>query len=898
MDTSNIINAVSLQFKESYDANHNCVYLIEPATGMLLKANQAGHNRLQFLLTSTLPQKHTIIFPSAVSNTIALCLDLILAGGIVRQDMLAVFPNHHGVNKNHNFTLSVESFLDIPYLLVFACESNEPIVFQDMINRIESGKFLQNIIDGVIFQIAVLDDLGQIVKVNKSWIKFAHTHGLVGDSSWKNINYLDICKRSFDLGDSDAGVVREGIMRVMQGADELFYHEYPCHHNAIKMWFSMQVGRFIYDEKQWVLITHDEITASKTFERALKVTEDRLRITQALGNIGDWSYDLDCLELYWSENIYQMLGFNPDDGPLQYEEFLSYLEYTEASLIKKSVFRAATLSEEFQHDITFNKVGQLPVNLHMVIQPTLNTKDGNENKVMGIIQNITLRKRTEHSLKQSRERYRHLVEATGVIPWELDAKSWRFLYIGPQIETLLGYPREVWYQDEFWIRHLHPDDRNKVMQQCLEISQEVSKQEFQFRLLRLSNGIVWVRSLVTAMLQEDGSVLLRGIFVDVTKQKEAENTQMIASRLEATTTLAGGISHELNNLMSIIMGNASLLRSDLINNNPAQEVLLEIEQAAIRAGDLAKHMLAYARGGKYEPKQLNLNHLIAELLQLHQGLIPRRIRLLQELELSLNDIIADTTQMGMVLINLLSNSIDAIENNGTITITTENRLIEVDIDSPAHTGISGEFVALVIRDDGHGMDNSILDRIYEPFFSTKFQGRGLGLSAVHGVVHNHGGHIEIASMPDQGTVVTLLFPTAIDKTQFKKQQDDGPIFGNESILVIDDEEMVANVTKRILEQLGYMVSCVYSGEAGIQLLRSGKKVDLVLLDMVMPKMDGAETFKEIQKISPGMKVILFSGYHQDALAESLLAAGLKAFIQKPVRRHDLGKTIRTVLDSD
>ena len=896
MDNSNIKNIVTLRFKKTYDDNHNCVFLIDPATGMLIKTNPSGYRRLQYLISSPIPQIHTVVFPSSVSNTISFCLELIMAGGIVRQDLQAAFPNEQGVNKNHNFILRLESFVNVPYLLIIASESNEPITFEDKINNVESGKFLQNIIDGVNFQIAVLDEQGLIIKVNKSWLKFAHTHGLVGDSSWKNVNYLDICKRSCDSGDADAGLVRDGIMRVMQGVHDAFYHEYPCHYKANKMWFSMQVGRFLYDEKQWVLITHDEITAPKTFENALRHTEERLNITQVLGNIGDWSYDLDSCEFNCSENIYEMLYYNPENGLLQFEEFLSNLDTTEASLINSSVFRAATLSEEFQHDITFNKTGHLPVNLHVVIQPTKKTKSGYEKKVMGIMQNITLRKRTEHSLKQSRERYRHLVEATGVIPWELDTKSWRFIYIGPQIETLLGYPREIWYQDEFWIRHLHPDDRERVMQQYLEISQEVSKQEFHFRLLRVSNGIVWVRSLVNPMRLDDGSVLLRGIFIDMTKQKEAENTQMIASRLEATTTLAGGISHELNNLMSIILGNASLLRTDVTHINTSQDVLMEIEQAAIRAGDLAKHMLAYARGGKYEATQVNLNHLIAEILQLHQGLIPRRIFLKQELEPRLDDILADTTQMSMVIVNLLSNSIDAIAENGTITITTENRLSTTDLNVPTESGISSQFVALIIKDNGHGMDKSVLDRVYEPFFSTKFQGRGLGLSAVHGVVHNHDGHIKITSTPDQGTIVTLLFPAAIEKKFTSKQQDEGDILGTERILVIDDEEMVAKVTTRILEQLGYKVFCAHSGETGMQILRSGEKIDLVLLDMVMPVMDGAETFKEIQRIYPGLKVILFSGYHQDAMAESLLAAGLKAFIQKTVRRHDFGKTIPAVVD--
>lgn len=388
-----------------------------------------------------------------------------------------------------------------------------------------------------------------------------------------------------------------------------------------------------------------------------------------------------------------------------------------------------------------------------------------------------------------------------------------------------------------------------------------------------------------------------GIFRDVTERRRSTQALLSASRMEATSILAGGIAHQFNNLMEGILGNASLLREDLGSGHPNVEMIEEIGQAAEEAGTLTQQLLGFARSGRYQPSVLNLNAVVRETLLLDDRAIPSRIRIENRLDGDLHKIEADLTQITLVLLNLVSNAVEAVEGEGCIGITTRN--ITVDRAwAKAHGDIkAGEHVCLTVQDDGCGMSPTTLTRIYEPFFTTKSHGRGLGLASVYGIVTNHGGAICSESRPGAGTRFDIYLPAVESRSGQTAPPPTEMLRGTETILVVDDNHIVLRSTAALLRHMGYVTLLAQDGEEALDLLaKDGANISLVLLDMIMPNMGGDQAFPLIKKLCPHVKVVLFSGYELDAASRALLEAGADGFVQKPAKRDHLLTVIRESID--
>ena len=378
---------------------------------------------------------------------------------------------------------------------------------------------------------------------------------------------------------------------------------------------------------------------------------------------------------------------------------------------------------------------------------------------------------------------------------------------------------------------------------------------------------------------------------------KADAAMLAASRMEATATLAGGIAHDYNNLMCVVLGNAELVRNHLGNDHPDAHMLQEIEVAARKASDLAQRLLAFARGGAYQLAKVDLNQIVREGLSVQERTVPYRIEVRRDLEGELWSIEADRAQLEMLLASLCANAVEAIEGDGEIRIATKNTNVD-DALAEEHAGLApGRHAVLSVEDTGSGMNDEILAKVFEPFFSTKFQGRGLGLAAVYGIVKNHGGHIAIESKENEGTTCTIYFPAVESDVKQPRRQRAAVTRGTETILVVDDEEVLLTLATRMLERLGYQVLTANGGHAAIDMVREYEgDIHLVLLDMGMPIMDGPATFSLLKNERPEMSVILFSGYELDSAAQALLDAGASGFLKKPVTRQKLGEEIRKVLD--
>jgi len=387
--------------------------------------------------------------------------------------------------------------------------------------------------------------------------------------------------------------------------------------------------------------------------------------------------------------------------------------------------------------------------------------------------------------------------------------------------------------------------------------------------------------------------------IDISERKQAENILLKTSRMEATATLAAGVAHDFNNLMVGVLGYSELLKVGFKTQPAASDMLDTIGDCARQAGDLAQQLLAYARGGKYQPVKLNLNDIILETLRLNERSFPPRIRIERDFEPQLVEIFADSDQMSQVVTNLCINSVEAIEKNGRILITTRNADLDERFIASHPTLKPGRHVYLSVEDTGDGMDQSTLENIFEPFFSTKFQGRGLGLSAAYGIIKNHDGHISAYSETCVGSTFKIYLPAIELGSQVEPKPTPEKLSESETILVIDDEELVLDVTQRMLSIAGYEVLLAHDGREALDVIKNfDGRIHLAVLDMRMPVMGGPETFPLIRKAKPDMKVIICSGFELDAAAQALLDAGAEAFIQKPFGKVELANNIREILDSD
>ncbi len=388
------------------------------------------------------------------------------------------------------------------------------------------------------------------------------------------------------------------------------------------------------------------------------------------------------------------------------------------------------------------------------------------------------------------------------------------------------------------------------------------------------------------------------VLKDITEIKHAEEEKikiekqlLHAQKLESLGILAGGIAHDFNNLLMGIMGNTELALINKENLPPVVVNNLEtIKKITEKAAHLTRQMLTYAGKGKFIITQIELNSFIREILELIKVSVSKkvviRLNLKEDERLVMN---GDPGQIEQVVLNLVINASEAIEEkqNGLITITTgrqycDNKYFEDTVDGTVRTFSEGEYVYFEVTDTGCGMDKETMNKIFEPFFTTKFTGRGLGLSAILGIVRGHGGAIKVYSEKGKGTSFKLLFPAA-ESAEKNKDVFIQPVFEvKKTFLVIDDEEIIRDVTKKMLESLSGKVYTATNGVEGIEFFNShSNEIDIVLLDLTMPGPSGEEVFRELKKIKPDVKVILMSGYNSQDISQRLVGKGFAGFIQKP-----------------
>ena len=512
--------------------------------------------------------------------------------------------------------------------------------------------------------------------------------------------------------------------------------------------------------------------------------------------------------------------------------------------------------------------------------------------VAEIARNITHKVLAEQSLRESKERLKTTLDSiqTGIVV--IDAETHIIVDANPAAIRMIGASKEE-VIGHVCHKYICPAEKGKC-----PITDLGQKEDNSERILLMANGEeVSILKTVTTMFS-DGKKCVLGSFIDITEKKKLELQLAQAQKIEAISVLAGGIAHQFNNALYAITGNLDLLEMNFPGNKKAADYTRKMKDSTYRMTRLTAQLLAYARGGKYQAKTISLSDFVRDTLPLVRYTIDSAISVDADQPPGIFNVRADLTQMQMALSAILTNAAEAMDGKGQIRIVCGNTMItdETAVDFPELK--PGNYISLTITDDGKGMDEETKTRIFEPFFTTKFEGRGLGMAAAYGIVKNHDGWIAVDSELDKGTIVKIYLPAveALVKEHAKPKTE--PIKGQGTILVIEDEEMVLEVTREILEKLGYSVLEAKTGQEAINVVKTfDNDIDLVMLDILLPDMSGNAIYPFLMAARPDLKVIVFSGYSADGPAREILNAGAQDFIQKPFSAAELSEKLKKALGS-
>jgi len=507
------------------------------------------------------------------------------------------------------------------------------------------------------------------------------------------------------------------------------------------------------------------------------------------------------------------------------------------------------------------------------------------------ITDLEVLRRSQAALQSSEERFRSIFQnaAAGMATFDPDGT---FLQANPAFCRLIGYE-----ESELLGMRIpditHPDDLAESLRLVGEAqSGKRSYLEMEKRYLRKDGSTVWGHASATWLFDAEGRPIYSVALVqDITERKRAEEALRASEeqlrqsqKLEAIGTLAGGLAHDFNNILTGILGHAEMLKASAHPGDNVHRAADVIEKAGRRAADLTRQLLGFARKGKEQNTPVSVHGRIEEVVALLSHAIDKSIVIEQRLEAARPFVLGDPVQVQQIILNLALNARDAMPGGGRLVFETQDRMIDEAACRNHPRAAPGRFIVITVTDTGHGIPDEILDRIFEPFFTTKGPGlgTGMGLATAYGIVENHGGWIEVESGVGTGTTFRLFLPATDECPAESPVAGDHAAPGMGRILVVDDEEIVRDVASEFLAHLGYQVVTAVDGRDAVEYYAAHRgEIGLVIIDMMMPRMGGRECFRELKALDPSIKAILSSGYGFNVAAQEMLEAGMLSFIQKP-----------------
>ncbi len=519
-----------------------------------------------------------------------------------------------------------------------------------------------------------------------------------------------------------------------------------------------------------------------------------------------------------------------------------------------------------------------------------------QDRVITIVRNLTQRTRIEDQLRRSETRLRRYFDLS-VTGMAITSPNQQWIDANEALCRMLGRSLEELRQTT-WAALTHPDDLQSDEAQFNRLlSGEIERYALEKRFLRPDGSIVETRISVGCERGADGAVEHVVCFLeDITERSRIERELFQAQKMEAIGQLAGGVAHDFNNMLTGILGNAEMLSSQLVDRPDLQELATRIALSCDHSATLVQQLLSFARKGQTIKTDVNLHDVISDVANILKSTLDRRIAIRLDLHATHCLVSGDTTRLENALLNLGLNARDALPNGGEIRFETSNVA-----GSDTSSGMDGEAIQIRVADNGEGMNAETRRHLFEPFFTTKAPGKGtgLGLASVYGTIKSHSGTIRIDSALGRGTTVDIRLPVVPGAAGPPRPLPDLSKQPRQAarILLVDDEDAVRDVAQRILEHLGHQVVAARNGVEAVRYYKDHyDDIDMVILDMVMPRMSGKETFIALRQIHPGVRVLLSSGFSAEGEAQEILELGVRAFIQKPFRIADIAQRVSEVLN--